>query len=75
MTKNLAFAASLTMLVAISGQALAGTAAPKARYRPKATAPSVRQVGHAFNAFDPAIATQTVEPNAHRYHGGPKSNY
>jgi hypothetical protein len=64
MMKNLAFAPSITMLVAISGQALAGTAAPKAR-----------QVRHAFNAFDPAIATQTVEPNVHRYHGGPKSNY
>jgi hypothetical protein len=75
MTKNLAFAASITMLVAISGQALAGTAAPKPPYWPKATDPSVRQVGHAFNAFDQAIATQTVEPNTHRYHGGPKSNY
>jgi hypothetical protein len=75
MTKNLALAASITMLVAISGQAFAGTAAPKARYWSKATDPSDRQVGHAFNAFDSAMATQTVEPNAHRYYGGPKSNY
>jgi hypothetical protein len=74
MTKNLALAASIMMVVAISGQALAGTAAPKARYWPKATDPSDRQVVRAFNAFDPAMATQTVEPNAHRYHGGPKSN-
>src|SRR5258706_4359416 len=74
MMKTLALAASITMLVAISGQALAGTAAPKARYWPKATDPSDQQVGHAFNAFDPSMATQTVEPEAHRYHGGPKSN-
>jgi hypothetical protein len=74
-TKNLALAASITMLVAISGQALAGAVAPKARYWPTATDPSDRQVVRAFNAFDPAMATQTVDPNAHRYHGGPKSNY
>jgi hypothetical protein len=75
MTKNLALAASITMLVTISGQALAGAAAPKARYWPTATDPSGRQVVRAFNAFDPAMATQTVDPNAHRYHGGPKLNY
>jgi hypothetical protein len=74
MTKNLALAGSIMMLVAISGQAFAGTAAPNAWYWPEATGPSDRQVVHAFNAFDPAMATQTVEPNAHRYHGGPKSN-
>ena len=74
MRKNLALAASIMMLVAISGQAFA--AAPKARYWPIATGPSHRQmVVRAFNAFDPAMATQTVEPNAHRYHGGPKSSY
>jgi hypothetical protein len=74
MMKNLALAASITMLVAISGQALAGTAAPKARYWPKATDPSDLQVGHAFNSYDPAMATLTVAPDANRYHGGPKSN-
>jgi hypothetical protein len=75
MTKNLALAASITMLVAISGPALAGATAPKMRYWPTATDPSDRQVVRAFNAFDPAMATQTVDPNAHRYHGGPKSSY
>ena len=74
MTRNLALAASTMMLAAISGQAFAGTAAPNARHRAEATGLSDRQVVHAFNAFDPAMATQTVEPNAHRYHGGPKSN-
>jgi hypothetical protein len=72
MTKNLTLAASIMMLVAISGQAFAGTAAPKARYWPKATD---RQAVSAFNAYDRAVATETVEPNAHRYYGGPKSNY
>jgi hypothetical protein len=72
MTKILALAASVMMLVAISGQAFAETAAPNARY--KATGPSDRQAAYAFDAFDPATATQTDEPNAYRYHGGPKYN-
>jgi hypothetical protein len=71
MTKYLALAASIMMLATVSGQALAGTA-PKTRYWPETTAPSDRQVIHAFNAFEPA--TQTAEPNEHRYHGGPKYN-
>jgi hypothetical protein len=74
MMKNLVLAASMTMLIALSGQALAGTATANERYRPEATAPSGRQTIPAFNASDRAMATQTVEPNAHRYHGGPKSN-
>jgi hypothetical protein len=74
MTKNLVLAASMTMLMTLSGQALAGqalarTATADERYWPEATAPSHQH----FNAFGSATA-QTVEPNAHRYHGGPKSN-
>ena len=74
MTKNLALAASVMMLVAISGQAIAETAAPNARYRSETTGPSDRQAAYAFNAFDSMMATQTDEPNAYRYHGGPKYN-
>jgi hypothetical protein len=74
MTKNLALAASITMLIAISGQAFADTASTNARYWSNATDSSDRQVVNAFNAFDPAMAAQTAEPNAYRYHGGPKSN-
>ena len=74
MTKNLALAASVAMLIAISGQAFAETAAPNAWYA-EATSPSDRQAVSAFNAYDRAVATETVEPNAHRYYGGPKSNY
>jgi hypothetical protein len=72
MTKNLALAASIMMLAMISGQALA--AAPKAPYWPETTASSGRQMARAFNAFEPAMATQTAAPNTHRYHGGPKYN-
>jgi hypothetical protein len=74
MTKNLALAASITMLITISGQAFADTASPNGRYWSNATDSSDRQVVNAFNAFDPAMAAQTAEPNAYRYHGGPKSN-
>jgi len=74
MTKNLALAASITILVAISGQAFARAAGSNTPYRPEVTGRSDRQVGHAFNAFDPAMATQTAEPNAYRDHGGLKSN-
>jgi hypothetical protein len=74
-TKNLALAASIMMLATISGQALAGTAVPKAQYWPAATGRSDhRQALRAFNVIDPPMATQTIEPNAHRYHGGPKYN-
>jgi hypothetical protein len=70
-TKNLALAASIAMLVAISGYTSA-QAAGSYTHRSIATGRSDQRVGQAFNAFYPA--TQTVEPNAHRYHGGPKSN-
>ena len=62
MTKNFVLAASMTMLVAISGQAFARTAAPNERYWPEATGPSDRQMVNAFSAFDPAMATQMDEP-------------
>jgi hypothetical protein len=73
-TNNLALAASIMMLATISGPALAGTAAPKAQYWRTATGRSDHQAVRAFNAIDPPMATQTMEPNAHRYHGGPKYN-
>jgi hypothetical protein len=61
MTKKLALAASMAMLMTISGRAFAETAAP-----------SDQQAVYAFNAFDRAAATDTT--NAYRYHGGPKYN-
>jgi hypothetical protein len=74
MMKKFALAASMTMLIALPGQAFAGTAAPHARYWPQATRPSDRQALDAYNAYDPAFVMPTVAPNAHRYHGGPKYN-
>ncbi len=74
MINNLVLAASMTMLITLSGQALAGTATPNARYRPEATARSDRQMVPAFNVSGSAMARQTVQPNAHRYLGGPKYN-
>jgi hypothetical protein len=74
MTKNFALAASIAMLMTISGQALAETAAPNAWYEPEATTPSARQSIYAVNAFDGTVTTETAQPNAYRYHGGPKSN-
>jgi hypothetical protein len=63
MTKNLALAASMVVLMTISGQAFAETAAP-----------SDQQAVYAFNAFDRAAATETDATDAYRYHGGPKYN-
>jgi ABC-type glycerol-3-phosphate transport system substrate-binding protein len=72
--KNLTLAASVTMLVAISGVASAHAAGSTTRDWAATTGQTNQQVRSAFNAFYPAMATQTVETNAHRYHGGPKSN-
>jgi hypothetical protein len=72
--KNLALAASLSMLVAISGLASARAGGTYTRDRPVATGRSDQQLRHAFNASYPAMATQTVDNNKYRYHGGPKSN-
>jgi hypothetical protein len=74
MTKNLSLAASMMILLAISGQALARSAAPNAHDWSEATGPTSRHMVRAFNTFDPAMAPQTVEPDAYRYHGGPKYN-
>jgi hypothetical protein len=73
-TKNLTLAASMMMLVAISGLSSARAAGSDSRDWPAATGRSDQQVRRAFNASYPAMATQTVGVNAHRYHGGPKSN-
>jgi hypothetical protein len=63
MTKKLALTASIAMLMTISGQAFAATAAL-----------SDQKAVYAFNAFDHAVATDTHAANAYHYHGGPKFN-
>jgi hypothetical protein len=61
------------MLMTISGQALAATAAPNAWYGSKATSPSAWQV-YAGNAFNGTAATEIPHADAYHYHGGPKFN-
>jgi hypothetical protein len=73
-TKNLAFAASITMLVAISGLASVRAGGTYTQDRPVATGRWDQHVRNAVNASYPAMATQTVDNNKYRYHGGPKSN-
>jgi hypothetical protein len=63
MTNKLALAASMMMLMTISGQAFAETAAP-----------SDQQVVHAATAFDHIVAADTDVATAYHYHGGPKYN-
>ena len=71
--KTLALAASMIALVTMSGQAFAGTAKPNEWT--EATARSDSKVPRTFNASHAAmVAPPAVEPNAHRYHGGPKVN-
>ena len=66
--KTMMLAASMMVLVAISGQASAGTATAEAWHRAHASASPT-----AMRAYD-AMAPAPAEPNAHRYHGGPKVN-
>jgi hypothetical protein len=66
MTKTITLAASMMVLVAISGQASAGTATADAWHRAHASNPT------AMRAYDAVPAT--AQPDAHRYHGGPKVN-
>jgi hypothetical protein len=74
MKKNIMLAASMMMLVAISGQAFARPAGTSEHHWREVTAPSGRQAADTFNAFDATMATPPAAPIAHRYEGGPKSN-
>jgi hypothetical protein len=68
--KNLVLTASVITMVAISGQAFARATGSNTHYWPVAANSSDQQVV----AFDPAMVAQTDEPDAHTYHGGPKTN-
>ena len=75
MMKKLALTASIIAMVAISGQAFARATGSNTRYLPEVATSSNPQVVSAYDAFDnPAMAAQTVEADAYRYHGGPKYN-
>jgi hypothetical protein len=68
MMKTITLAASMMVLVAISGQASAGTATADAWHLAHASTNPT-----AMRAYD-AVAPATAQPNEHRYHGGPKVN-
>ena len=74
MTKTLALAASLMMLMTVSGQAFAATTASNTRFGTDVTGLSGQQAVYVSRAIGPTIATETDGTNAYRYHGGPKSN-
>jgi hypothetical protein len=81
MVKNLALTASIVALVAISGQAFARTTGSNTRYSPTVVDSPDQRVpiynaddAYSDDAFNNPMATQIAEPDAHRYHGGPKSN-
>ena len=74
MTKNLALAASIMVLVATLGTGICAATRPtpgKRRYQAQILRPNMS----AFGAFDQMTTpTQPVALNTHRYDGGPKSN-
>ncbi|WP_027578263.1 hypothetical protein [Bradyrhizobium sp. Ai1a-2] len=69
--KRIILATAIVALTAVSGQAFARSLA--ATPRQEATAADQRAYD-AFNAFDQEMAPQMTDADAHRYHGGPKSN-
>jgi hypothetical protein len=70
--KNIALAASLLALVAISGPAFAGTA--KANAWHETAGLSDGQSARAFSDSHASMQTETAVINTHPYHGGPKYN-
>jgi hypothetical protein len=82
MMKTLALTASIIAMVAISGQAFARATGSNTQYWPAVDNSSDQQVvpnynaydAYAHDAFDNPMAAQMAEPNAYRYHGGPKYN-
>jgi hypothetical protein len=70
MERNIPVAASIIVLIATLGAADARTAARSHRSH----VPAIGQGARRLFSFDLAVSTSAAEPNAHRYHGGPKSN-
>jgi hypothetical protein len=70
--KNLALAASLMALVAISGPAFAATAKTNT-WLESASSPGL-QSARVFRASHAAMQTEPAVVNTHPYHGGPKYN-
>jgi hypothetical protein len=71
MTNKLALTASIIMLIAISGAAVAGS--PKTRTW--SAAASAAQAAYYSYTFDSAAPLRATGSNMRRYRGGPKTDY
>jgi hypothetical protein len=77
-TKRFVLAASMTVFIAMSGQAYAGTTMSDTRYWPSsAKQNTVQRSENAFdsNAFYSSEASRGIETTSPPYQGGPKGNY
>jgi hypothetical protein len=73
--KHLVLATSMMVLVAMSGQAYAGTTISDARYWPsEASSAESNPVQRAANAFDSVTTPRANQAADWSYHGGPKVN-
>jgi hypothetical protein len=68
--KRIILATAIVALAATSGQAFARSGAAM----PRQEATADQQAYDAINAFNQEMAPQMSDADAHRYHGGPKSN-
>jgi hypothetical protein len=72
-TKRFVLAASMMALVAMSGQAFAGTTISDTRYWPsEASSAAQNAVQRPENAFDSAATPRGIEATERSYQGGPK---
>ena len=75
-TRRFVLATSMMVLVAISGQAYAGTTVSDKRYWPSdASSADQNPVRHAESAFASAGTSRADQVTERSYQGGPKVNY
>jgi hypothetical protein len=70
MERTITVTASIIALIATLGAADAGTVSRSHR----SPVPASGQAAHRLNSLDSTVSTSAAEPNARRYHGGPKSS-
>jgi hypothetical protein len=77
-TKRFAAALPAIVFIAMSGQAHAGATISDKRYWPDEVGPSSQYVVQPsdsdFGWTTPSASPQAIEPDEHRYQGGPKSD-
>ncbi|MGY3615077.1 hypothetical protein [Bradyrhizobium sp. USDA 10063] len=74
--KRIILATAIVAVAATSGQAFArsGAATPRQEAAADQRAYIDQQAYDTLNAFDQEMVPQMTDADAHRYHGGPKSN-